>query len=266
MKSPGLNIRAHLTRICPALKQGISLTHLRLPHRGVFKMLRPVNPEATSAEPAATPAAQPRTFLLQQLGATARTWHLTCHPSHLALADAPDVQPYVILRDEMMKTVTLIEGMRALVFAKPVKVTLKLPPDAAAVVAEWTGKPVLARFYLRRRYGWVLPVAAIWLLGSLPIPGNAANSSVPFDPIGFGLALVLIASWALAKWRPHPALFLVDSLWFLAIGAQLAWQVAHGRNHAWLLLLPFLVWVIVSGVKHFLRFRGTHLSQPPSPP
>ncbi len=229
-------------------------------------MLRHVNPESTSAQPATTPAVEPKTFVIQDLGPAHKEWRITCHPSHLALADAPDAQPYVILRDEMMKTVTLIEGMRALVFVKPVKITLKLPPEAAAAVAEWIGKALLARYYLRRRYGWVLPVAVIWLLGSLPIPGEATRPAVPFDPIGLGLGIVLIGSWGLAKWRPHPALFLVDSLWFLAIGAQLAWQVTHGRSKAWLVLIPLLFWAVITGCKHFVRFRGTDLSQPDSNP
>ena len=53
-------------------------------------------------------------------------WTLALHPEHLALAEASDTQPYVILREEMMKSATLVEGMRSLALSKPIKATFKL--------------------------------------------------------------------------------------------------------------------------------------------
>jgi hypothetical protein len=104
-------------------------------------------------------------------------------------------------------------------------------------------------------------VAAIWMIGSLPIPGNVAagTNAQSFDPVGFGLALTLVASWGWAKWRPHPVLFLVDSFWFLMLAGYLAVDVYNGRNKWWLVLIILNLWLVTTGLKHFRRFRGTKI-------
>jgi hypothetical protein len=228
-------------------------------------MLAPVNGD--SATPAvsseAATADSPVVLSLTELGKNSSAWTLTLHPSHLALAEAPDERPYVILREQVMKSAMLIEGMGAFALSKPRKVTFKLTPEATAALAEWIGKPVLAAFYLKRRYGWVLPVAVIWMIGSLPMPASpsAELEAKPFDLVGFGLGLTLVVSWAFAKWRPHPALFLVDSIWFLWLAGYLAVEVLKGRSQVWLVLVALLLWMAVTGFKHFARFRGTRLTR-----
>ena len=218
-------------------------------------------PSSTCPEPATTvsPVVLPLTTVDKKSGGP---WTLTLHPPHLALADAPGSQPYVILREEMMKSATLIEGMRVFALTKPRKATFKLAPEGVTALAEWIGQPVLAAYYLRRRYGWVLPVAIIWVIGSLPLGGDTASgvAAVPFDPVGLGLGLTLIVSWAFAKWRPHPLLFLIDSLWFLCLAGYLVKDVIGGRSKGWLVLVALLVWMTITGLKHFARFRGTGIA------
>ena len=201
-------------------------------------------------------------IVLNELGGTAKEWTLTVHPEHLTLAESPGAVPYVLLRDQAMKSFALIEGIPAFGLTKPIKRTFKMTRDAAATLAEWIGKPVLAAAYLKRRYAWVLPLAILWILGSLPLAGDPSVGidAVPFDPIGLGLGLTLVISWAFAKWRPHPTLFLVDSIWFLVMGGQLIMSVFEGRSKGWLVLVPFLLWMIVTGLKHFFRFRGTRMT------
>lgn len=201
---------------------------------------------------------------LKEVGKAAKEWTLTLQPTHLALAESPGAQPYVILRDQLMKTAMLNEGLRVLIVTKPVKASFKLPTESVQALAEWVGKPFLASFYLKRRYAWVLPMAVLWIISSLPMPGSseAGGRSVPLDPVGLGLGLALIGSWACAKFRPHPALFLVDSLWFLGLGGYLVVEVANGRNKFWLLFVAFSLWLVVSGLKHFVRFRGVRLALP----
>ncbi len=194
-----------------------------------------------------------------------RQWTLALHPEHLALAESLEAQPYVLLRAEMMKSATLVEGMHALALNKPVKATFKLTSEAQSALAKWIGKPVLARYYLKRRYGWVLPVAILWVLGSMPMSGDpaAGREPLPFDPVGLVLGLTLIVAWAWAKWRPHPVLFLVDSLWFLMMAGHRD-GVAGGRSKGWLVLVLVLLWMVVSGLRHFVRFRGTNLHGTPA--
>ncbi len=197
------------------------------------------------------------------MGKPSSQWTLTLHQTHLALAELSDPQPYIILREEMMKSATLMEGMRAFAIQKPKKMTFKLAPEAVETLAEWIGKPLLAGIYLKRRYSWILPIAVLWVIGSLPIRGNpnVGTDAVPFDPIALILGLTLVVSWAFAKWRPHPALFLVDSLWFLAMSGHLVMNVMDGRSKGWLVLVVLLVWMAMSGLKHFIRFKGMKIER-----
>jgi len=229
-------------------------------------MLGAVNgePSPSTPEPSAiAPSAEsPRVLTLSEVGKPGKQWALELHPAHLALVEVPGTPPYVILREEVMKGAMLIEGMNVLALNKPTKASFKLAPEATAALADWIGKPALMLFYLRRRSAWVLPVAVIWLIGSLPISGNAdaGNKAVPFDSIGFTLALILIGSWALAKWRPHPLLFLVDSFWFLLLSVRLLIDVfVEGRSKGWLIFGIFAGWLVITGVKHYRRFRGTKI-------
>jgi len=230
-------------------------------------MLRAVNgePSPSTPEPSATaPSAEsPQVLTVSEVGKAGKQWALELHPAHLALVEVPGTPPYVILREEVMKGAMLIEGMNMLALNKPTKASFKLAPEGTAALADWIGKPALMLFYLRRRSAWVLPVAVIWLIGSLPISGNADTGTkpVPFDAIGFALALILIGSWALAKWRPHPLLFLVDSFWFLLLSVRLLIDVfVEGRSKGWLIFGIFAGWLVFTGVKHYRRFRGTRIS------
>ena len=101
------------------------------------------------------------------------------------------------------------------------------------------------------------------MIGSLPLPRDSAagTTSIPFDLIGFGLGLTLVVSWACARWRPHPILFLIDSLWFVALAGYLVMDVVSGRSKGWLVLVAFLLWMVVTGLKHFARFRGTNIAR-----
>lgn len=210
---------------------------------------------------AASNSSSPTVLTLSEIGKDSAQWTLTLHPHHLALAEAPDPQPYIIVREEVMKSATLMESMRAFILQKPKKITFKLAPDAVETLAEWIGRPVLAGIYLKRRYSWILPIAVIWVIGAMPIKGNpnTGADAIPFDPVGLIMGLTLIVSWAVAKWRPHPVLFLVDSLWFLVMGGRLVMDVFDGRSKGWLVLVFFLFWMVLSGLKHFLRFKGTRI-------
>jgi len=218
--------------------------------------------ENSLTPPEETQAKVPTVLSLKELGKTPRDWALTLHPSHLALAESPGAQPYVIFREQMMKSATLIEGIRTLALKEPIKANFKLTPEVTTALAEWIGKPVLAAYYLKRRNGWLLPVALLWVIGSLPLKGDPARgiSSIAFDPIGLGLGLMLVATWTWATWRPHPVLFLVDSLWFIALACQLVRNVVNGRSKGWLVLVVMALWAVVTGLKHFTRFRGTSIA------
>ena len=70
---------------------------------------------------------------LKEVGKAAKEWTLTLQPTHLALAESPGAQPYVILRDQLMKTAMLNEGLRVLIVTKPVKASFKLPTESGVI-------------------------------------------------------------------------------------------------------------------------------------
>jgi hypothetical protein len=223
-----------------------------------------MNPEADTSPSAPSTLSAPGSprFDVEELGKKNARWRLELRPGDLALFEGDDPQPFVLLRERLLKDVMFAEGMRALALNKPRKLTFKLTPEAARAVADWIGKPTLATFHLKRRYGWVLPVAIIWVIGALPMSGHpeAGIEPKPLDAVGLGLGLVLVVAWAFARWRPHPVLFLVDSIWFLWLAGYLIHDVANGRSKAWLVLVAMMLWMVVTGLKHFARFRGIRVA------
>jgi hypothetical protein len=224
------------------------------------------NGEQRAASAEAVITGQPAVLSLKEVGKTPKEWTLTFHPPHLALADAPGAQPYVILREEVMKSATLMEGMRLFVVQKPRKVAFKLTPEATAAIAEWIGKPKLAAYYLRRRYVWALPVGVLWIIGSiwLPARGPAGIDSLRFDPFQLAVGLALVVSWAFAKWRPHPAVFLAYILSFVGMAGEMILRWISARGSGWLgavAVLVLLLWLVVTGLRQFSRFRGTRIAR-----
>ena len=214
----------------------------------------------TSSQPAK--GAVPVVLPLREVGKKSdERWTLTLHPSHLALADAPGAQPYVILREHLMKSAVLIEGMRAFSVQQPRKISFQLAPEGVIALTDWIGKPFLAAFYLRRRYAYVLLWATLLVVGSLIslLPSAHGGVEIPFDPYTLGFGLLMLVAAAFARWRPRPVLFLVDSTGFVFLAARLTLEVLNGRSMLWLLLVALLAWVAVNGVKHFFRFRTTRI-------
>ena len=201
-------------------------------------------------------------FAIEDMADKASRWRLVIRPSDLALFEQDDSQPFVLLRDQMLKDVMLSESLNVLAVKKPRKLTFRLPHEATSAVAEWLGEARLASFYLKQRYSWVLAIAIIWIFGSLPLPGDpdAGVEAVPMDVFGLVLGIFLAIAWLFAKWRPHPVLFLVDSIWFLGLSVYLSLEVWNGRSALWMLLVAILLWMAIKGFKHFSRFRGTQMN------
>jgi hypothetical protein len=214
-------------------------------------------------DPVATGTDAP-SFEVADLSDAKKKWHLAIHDGHLALRDSLAAQPYILLREGFPKEFNFLERLRALSVTKPLKVTLKLTPEATAAVTQWFGDAFLATTYLKRRYGFVLPWAILWMIGSLSWSRNVAAGiePKPFHPVDFLLGATLVGAWAMAKWRPHPGLFLVDFLWFGYLTVQLTLSVFAGRNKWWFIMVVLLGWMAVTGLQHFLRFRGTKIPRP----
>ncbi len=218
------------------------------------------DPISIQVEPVATGSAP--VFPLTEIGKkSGGAWTLTLLPSHLAIADAPGAQPYVILREQIMKTVVVMESTQALIVQQPRKLMFKLTPAGMAALADWIGKSFLAAFYLKRRYAWVSVWAWLWVGGALIllISPPRDGSAPPFQLFNLLLGVALLAAAAFARWRPHPILFLVDSLWFGTVAVQLTISITQGKSKGWYLLVALLAWSAITGFRHFMRFRGAQL-------
>ena len=216
----------------------------------------PLSAEATGTIP-------PPLYPLIEIGPKNRPqWWLTIFPTHLSLADAPGAQPYVILREQIMKSVIFLEGMRFLSFKEPRKVNLKLTPAGAKALADWVGLSFLASFYMNRRYKMLLPWAVVWVMASLmPLVPSPSGVKPHFDAVALILGLVLLGAWAMGKWRPHPILFLVDAVWFACVAVRFSLHVIQlDRSKAWFILVALMVVAAITGFKHFIRFRNTTIS------
>ncbi len=206
----------------------------------------------------------PLMFDVEELGKKDHRWRLEVRLGDLALSAANERQPYIILRHQFTSDrIFFDDNIRALVLKKPKKVTLKLTPEASTALANWVGDSSLAGFHLKRRYAWVLPVAIFWMLGSLPISGNAEAGvqAHSFDIFALGMGIALLGACGFAKWRPHPILFLVDATWFLALAGYVTRDVVHGHSKFWLLFAAWCLWMVVTGLKQFVRFRRISISR-----
>lgn len=213
----------------------------------------------------AATVSSPPVFSVIEVGPkkTSAVWSLTIFPTHLALADAPGAQPYVILREQMMKSAVFLEGLQVLNLKEIRNVNLKLTPAAAKALSDWIGKSFLASFYMNRRYKMLLPWALVWVLASLmPLaPAPHTGMAPHFDLLTLLLGVALLGAWAMAKWRPHPVLFLVDALWFACVAVRLTLHVFEfHRSRAWLILVALMAIASFTGLRHFIRFRNTAIS------
>jgi hypothetical protein len=230
---------------------------------------------AETIQPAAGNPVDPAVLVIHELGKEKenKPWLLTVYRSHMTLGEHAGEPPHVILRSEIMKSVMISEGLGILSVQQPAKMNFKLSRDEMREVVNWIGVEFLCRFYLTRRFKMIVPWAVLMILVGLVSLAEAqwaeGMDSNRFRLVTHSISAVssmclgaiLFACWAISKWRPHPALFLFDGLWFVGVGINLALGVLQGRS-AWLLILAVtLCWGGLIGLKHFVRFRKVRLCQ-----
>ena len=214
------------------------------------------------------PAAQEPQHELAVAGLSkpAQPWTLRLFAQGLRLTPQSEGEPAIhLLRSELATHVDLVKfgvTRRTLVVKKPRKRHFKLDPEAWARLTAWIGRDARLRIALRQRLGYGVPIGILVLISSLPVPGNAEAGieGVAFNPVFAILGVALIAGAILARRRPHPALFLVDSAWFAAVAGTLVWRVIHGSSPLWLILVVMQLLLVWSGVS---LFRDLSTKPPP---
>lgn len=162
-----------------------------------------------------------------------------------------------VYRNELATTVEAMPvlGSLALVVKHPVrKVKLKLDGEARALYESQAGLGVeQLKAALARRYKLALPLAALFLVGSL----STEMMGLGIDFVSIALGLVLLALWAGSRWRPHPALFLLDAAWFLTLAVQ--WLLPSIGERTWFswTLAGVTFIAATGGIQEYFRYRRT---------
>lgn len=219
-------------------------------------MMEPGTPEPSL--PAAQPPPLPPRLEIEEVSKSKLKWVLELHPDHFTLQSEFEPRPLVFTRGELWEKVEPMLAVKLLAVKKPRAITFRLPPEAFATFSQWLGPLTSAdlRRVLNRRYAWVLPIAALLAVTSLPMLGDPEHGvdPVPFDPLGLALGVLLGGIWVCARWRPMRIIFLVDAIWFTFAAARIIY-LTFGVWHTWRLV--FSVWLLILaglGVRWFLRF------------
>ena len=199
----------------------------------------------------------PREITVAGLTRPAQPWTLRLYDQGLRLTPQREGEPPIhILRSELATHVQLVDfgvARRTLAVRKPKKRLFKLDPTAWPQLTAWVGRDTRLRIALRQRLGYGVPLGIFMLLTSIPLPGNpqAGIPASPFNPLSATLGVLLVAGALLARRRPHPALFLLDSAWFSVLAVSLIVRVAFGGNPLWLILAGLQLLLVWSGVSLF---------------
>jgi hypothetical protein len=199
-------------------------------------------------------------FGIEEVSKSQRQWTMELHSSHLALRPMDEEQPYVFLRADLFKKVDFMPRARLLMVKEPFKLGFKLSAEAMSAFTTWVGTPGQEQLaiVLKRRYALSLPVAALFIITSLPMAGDpgAGVQALQFKPLNFLLGFSLAVMWLFSKIKPHPVLFLLDAVWMFTLAGYLAVQVLQGRSLWWSVFMIALVWLAIGGLTRFRQFGG----------
>jgi hypothetical protein len=204
-------------------------------------------------------------FEVEEVNAKKDRWRLSLLEGRLRLERDDGSEVHEVERSEYGRGLDvrkMFGSARTLMVRVPKAKAFKIQPEAYEAIERWlrpfTRSDVAA--ILRTRLRWTLPIAILFIITSLPLPGDpdAGIEALPFDVVGFVLGVGLIVLGILARVAPHRNLFLVDAVWFLLLAADTVYSVfVQGKSQWWLLFAAFLVWVASTPLELYRRFDST---------
>jgi hypothetical protein len=236
---------------CPACR-----TTVRVPLPAKSRLKKPV---AKKAAPSRVPAPI-LTFMLSEEGKKTHEWKGSVYKDKLTLFCHQTQTVHEIMQNQAADRIKTAK----LLFFPPVmlirtakeKINFRLTTELFHAINHWIGKDVLLKSALKQRLGFCIPIGILYLLSSLPLPGDpeANLDALPFDPINAALGITLIILSIIMKIKPHPALFLVDSAWFMLLMAVTAYQIFLGASPFWWIAVAAQLFLVVTGVNQFIYF------------
>lgn len=209
---------------------------------------------------ASAPTRPPETLDATEVGSKPRRWTLQLFRDGIRGEREDGGASFHVLRARLLDSIQVMDGLlirRTLVVRKPRRTTLKLEPPAFRRLSAWVGDHTLLRLALKGRLSWTIPIGILFVLGSVPLPGDpeAGIEAVPFSPVSAALGALLILQGLASKRLPRPALFLLDALWFLGLAADTLSRVWAGQSPWTLVIVPLQLGLAVSGLRLWRRFR-----------
>ena len=211
-------------------------------------------------------------FEITEMSTKKRAYTLALLADTVRFTDAETGQVEEIWRHQARERIKVHDGllMRHTIVAKiPKRVTFKLEPEVFEAVESWLGvrSPAGLEFELERRMKFMIPIGLLYIVSALPLAGvpavGAAGESLDLMGLCLGVGLLVLAG--LAKWRPHRILFIFDGLWFLALAADMALDVARGASPFWLVWVAFVVLVAIHPLSLCRRFAAPQGGQAEGP-
>jgi hypothetical protein len=208
-----------------------------------------------------TPGPPPETLEATESGRRPRQWTLLMFPDGFRGERQDDAASFHVLRTKLADLVQVVDGLlvkRTLVVKRPKRTTLQLEPRGFRRLSRWIGEPTLLRLALKQRLSWTIPIGILFVLGSMPLPGDpeAGLEAVPFNPVSAVLGAALIVQGLASRRLPRPVFFLLDAFWFLGLAADTVYRVWQGQSPYWLVLVVLQIGLAVSGLRLWRRFQG----------
>lgn len=165
----------------------------------------------------------------------------------------------VLLRDSIDE-LDLLDGpvITRLLRLKRAKVTMQLDAKGFQAIWAWVGQAQMLKKVLKQRLSWYLALAAIFIVGSLPMAADpdAGVDAVAFDLESALLGAALLVLGAASRLWPHRVLLLLDSAWFVVLAGTGIRDIIVGFSSIyWSPLILLQLGLVYSGVLLWKRLR-----------
>lgn len=170
-------------------------------------------------------------------------WTLRASESGLELER--DGERYVILPEELGKRATLADGalvrgvLSVRLEGRGGRDAFHLEDASVTALLRGLGPHLAVRWLLGQHVRFFLAIAILFLLTSIPVPGDPASGAepIPLDWMGIVLGLGLVVIAIAARYRPQAWLFVLDAGWLFVLAATGVADVVRGAASPWWLLL-----------------------------
>jgi hypothetical protein len=206
-------------------------------------------------------------------GSSRRPYRIDLEAEGLRLVPLEGGAVIELSRAALDDSITILDGLiirRMISFPKEEgKPVFRLSKAHFEQLLRWLGPPSKARLTaeIRRRTRALVPIALLFVLTSLPCPGDASSSiqAIPFDLSAMILGLGLIVIFGVGRLYPHRVIFLLDAIWWIGLATDNFHGISTGKLGGFGLALAVVALIFsFSALKLFAHYKPW--PSPESPP